>query len=85
MVATQSDCDFLVVTTGRVSHSDERSLRGLHEEVRRDRFVQWNDPPCRGSLERSLAFVDYVQERARSRPSPNVSLTSPRRRRRQRG
>ena len=35
-------------------------------QVREDRFVQWNDPPRTGSVERSLAFVKYVQERARS-------------------
>lgn len=35
-------------------------------QVREDRFVQWNDPPRPGSVERSLAFIEYVQERARS-------------------
>ena len=35
-------------------------------QVRKDRFVQWNDPPRRGSVERTLAFVDYVREHARS-------------------
>jgi predicted nucleotidyltransferase len=38
----------------------------LIAQVRRDRFVQWNDPPRPGSVERSLAFVEYVQERART-------------------
>ena len=39
--------------------------RGLIDQVRQDRFVQWNDPPRPGSVERTLAFVEYVQERAR--------------------
>jgi hypothetical protein len=37
----------------------------LIDQVRRDRFVTWNDPPRPGSVERSLALVAYVQERAR--------------------
>jgi hypothetical protein len=37
----------------------------LIDQVRRDRFMTWNDPPRPGSVERSLAFVAYVQERAR--------------------
>jgi hypothetical protein len=40
--------------------------RDLIQQVRRDRFVQWNAPPPPGSAERALAFVAYVQERARS-------------------
>lgn len=40
--------------------------RSLIDQVRRDRFVQWNDPPRPGSVDRSLAFVEYVQERARA-------------------
>lgn len=39
--------------------------RELIEQVRQDRFVQWNDPPRHGSVERSIAFVRYVRERAR--------------------
>ena len=39
--------------------------RGLIDQVRQDRFVQWNDPPRPGSVERTLAFVESVQERAR--------------------
>jgi hypothetical protein len=38
--------------------------RDLIAQVRRDRFVQWNDPPRPGSVERSLAFVEYVHARA---------------------
>ena len=40
--------------------------RDLIEQVRQDRFVQWNEPPRPGSVERTLAFLDHVQERARS-------------------
>jgi len=40
--------------------------RDLIGQVRQDRFVQWNDPPRQGSVERTLAFVEYVQERART-------------------
>jgi hypothetical protein len=39
---------------------------GLIDQVREDRFVQWDDPPRPGSVERSLAFIEYVQERART-------------------
>jgi hypothetical protein len=39
--------------------------RDLIEQVRQDRFVRWNDPPRPGSVDRILAFVQYVQERAR--------------------
>jgi hypothetical protein len=39
--------------------------RDLIEQVRQDRFVQWNDPPSPGSVDRSIAFVRYVRERAR--------------------
>ena len=38
--------------------------RDLVDQVRRDRFVKWNDPPRPGSVDRSLAFLEYVQERA---------------------
>jgi aminoglycoside adenylyltransferase-like protein len=41
--------------------------RGLIDQVRADRFVQWNDPPRPGSVERSLALIEYVQRRARVR------------------
>jgi predicted nucleotidyltransferase len=40
--------------------------RALIDQVRKDRFVQWNDPPPPGSVDCTLAFVDHVQERARS-------------------
>jgi Domain of unknown function (DUF4111) len=40
--------------------------RELIDQVRNDRFVQWDDPPRPGSVERALAFVDYVQKRART-------------------
>ena len=39
--------------------------RDLIEQVLEDRFVTWNDPPRPRSVELSLAFVDYVQHRAR--------------------
>jgi predicted nucleotidyltransferase len=39
--------------------------RDLIDQVRKDRFVQWNNPPRPASVDRSLAFVNYVQERAR--------------------
>ena len=38
--------------------------RDLILQVREDRFVQWNDPPRPGAVDRTLAFVEYVQERA---------------------
>lgn len=37
---------------------------GLIDQVRADRFVQWNDPARPGSVDRSVAFVEHVQERA---------------------
>ena len=36
----------------------------LIEQVRQDRLVRWNAPPRPGSVERAIAFVEYVQERA---------------------
>jgi predicted nucleotidyltransferase len=42
--------------------------RQLIDQVRRDRFVQWNAPPRPGAVERTLAFIDYVQQRARASP-----------------
>ncbi len=39
--------------------------RHLIEQVRQDRFIQWNTPPRPGSVDRAIAFVQYVQERAR--------------------
>jgi hypothetical protein len=30
------------------------------------RFVQWDDPPRPASVERALAFVDYVEKVART-------------------
>jgi hypothetical protein len=53
-----------------------RKWSGLLEQVRLDRFVPWNDPPRPGSVEPTLAFVEYAQERARTRPD-----VSPERRR----
>jgi hypothetical protein len=41
--------------------------RDLIDQVRQDRLVPWRDPPRPGSVERTLAFIDYVQERARLR------------------
>lgn len=40
--------------------------RSLIDQVREDRFVQWNDPPRPGSVDRALAFVEFVQARART-------------------
>jgi predicted nucleotidyltransferase len=40
--------------------------RDLIDQVRQDRFVMWNQPPRPGSVERALAFVGYVQQRARA-------------------
>jgi hypothetical protein len=39
--------------------------RDLIAQVRQDRFVRWNDTPRPGSVVRTLAFVEYVQQRAR--------------------
>ena len=39
--------------------------RDLIEQVRDDRFVRWNAPPLPGSVERAVAYVRCVQERAR--------------------
>ena len=38
--------------------------RDLIEQVRQDRLVRWNAPPRPGSVERAIAFVEYVQARA---------------------
>ena len=38
----------------------------LIDQVRRDRFVAWNERPRPGSVERTLEFIEYVQERART-------------------
>jgi hypothetical protein len=43
-----------------------RQWRDLLEQVRQDRLVRWDSPPRPGSVERSVAFVEYVQERART-------------------
>ncbi len=40
--------------------------RELIEQVRQDRFMRWNEQPRAGSVARTLAFVEYVQERART-------------------
>jgi hypothetical protein len=39
--------------------------RDLLEQVRRDRFVEWNASPDPVSVERAVSIVAYVQERAR--------------------
>jgi hypothetical protein len=38
--------------------------RDLIDQVRRDRFVRWDDRPRPGSVERTLALIGYVQQRA---------------------
>jgi predicted nucleotidyltransferase len=38
--------------------------RDLIRQVEGDRLVPWNDPPRPGSVERAIAFVEYVQDRA---------------------
>jgi hypothetical protein len=38
--------------------------QGLIRQVREDRFLTWNDPPRPRSVEATLAFVEYVRERA---------------------
>ena len=40
--------------------------RDLIDQVRQDRFVPWNEPPRPGSVERTLEFIAYAQERART-------------------
>jgi Aminoglycoside adenylyltransferase, C-terminal domain/Nucleotidyltransferase domain len=40
--------------------------RALIEQVRKDRLVAWDSPPRAGSMECAVAFVEYVQARARS-------------------
>jgi predicted nucleotidyltransferase len=47
--------------------------RDLIDQVRADRYVQWNDPPRPGSVERTLAFIEVVQERARARSKRPVA------------
>ena len=39
--------------------------RDLIEQVQQDRLVRWNSPSRPGSMERAVAFVEYVQGRAR--------------------
>ena len=41
--------------------------RDLIEQVQQDRLVRWNNPPRPGSMERAVAFVEYLQERARTK------------------
>jgi hypothetical protein len=36
----------------------------LIAQVRKDRDVPWNSPPPAGSVERAVAFVEYVQARS---------------------
>jgi hypothetical protein len=38
--------------------------RDLIRQVREDRLVQWDAPPPPGSVERAVAFVEYVRARA---------------------
>ena len=38
----------------------------LIDQVRQDRFVAWNERPRPGSVARTLEFIEYVQERART-------------------
>ena len=40
--------------------------RELIEQVQQDRFVRWNEPSRPESVERAIAFVQYIQERARA-------------------
>jgi hypothetical protein len=42
-----------------------REWRDPIEQVRQDRLVAWNAAPRPGSVERAVAFVEYVQGRAR--------------------
>jgi Aminoglycoside adenylyltransferase, C-terminal domain/Nucleotidyltransferase domain len=49
--------------------------RELIDQVRRDRFVQWNDPPPPGSVERTLAFIEYVQQRVRTKSASPSQVT----------
>jgi len=46
--------------------------RELIGQVRRDRFVQWNDPPRAGSVDLTLEFVEYVRQRARTFDDPDL-------------
>ena len=46
--------------------------RELIEQVRQDRFVRWNESPRPESVERAVAFVQYIQERARIDPASQV-------------
>jgi hypothetical protein len=39
-------------------------LRDVIVQVLEDRFVPWNDPARPGSVERSLAFIEYATQRA---------------------
>ncbi len=40
-----------------------REWRDLLEQVQADRLVTWNDPPRPGSVERAVAFAEYVRAR----------------------
>jgi predicted nucleotidyltransferase len=42
-----------------------REWQGLIRQVGEDRSVTWNAPPRPGSVEKTLAFVEYARERAR--------------------
>jgi hypothetical protein len=48
----------------RATEAMPAEWHALINQVRRDHLVQWDDPPRPGSVERTLAFVEYVQERA---------------------
>ena len=39
-------------------------------QVRQDRFVAWNERPRPGVRQRTLEFMEYVQERARTEEDP---------------
>jgi hypothetical protein len=47
--------------------------RDLIEQVRQDRLVSWNAPPRPGSMEHAVAFVEYIQRRARLDTPPDSS------------
>ena len=40
-----------------------REWRDLLEQVQADRLVTWNDPPRPGSVQRAVAFAEYVRAR----------------------
>jgi hypothetical protein len=44
--------------------------RDLIDQVGKDRLTQWDTPPRSGSMERALAYAEYVRERARTETRP---------------